>query len=168
MKTLRVALILGLAVGCATWAFASPGKRMKFVANDSGAVTVPAWPSGKPASSFFIESGWAGSVSEPASLGGFHWSAVGTFTVEDLSDTPWDIHVTGVRFVLDFGSGDTIQGTFSTQGSLNDTTWAINTSGPFVFTSGTGKFAKVKGAGTIAAQGTAQNATCPMTGWIEY
>jgi hypothetical protein len=167
MQKLCSGLVLSLTLVCATLAFADSPKRTTFVADDSGAVIVPAPPSGTPASAFFIENQWTGSVSNP-DLGAFTWTAIGTFSVQDLTDIPWNVHVHGVRFVLTFGDGSTIQGTFETKGTLNPESGVIDTTGDYVFTSGTGRFANVKGAGTIGAQGTAQNASCPMVGWIEY
>jgi hypothetical protein len=167
MMKLRTVLTMGLALGCAALVSAGSPRRVAFVADDSGPVTVPAPPSGTPASAFFIESDWKGSVSAP-NLGAFTWTAIGTFTVQDLADIPWNVRVHGIRFVLTFEDGSTIQGVFHTTGTLNPDSGVIDTSGTYVFTSGTGRFAKVKGAGTIAAQGTAQNAACPMSGWIEY
>jgi hypothetical protein len=167
MKKLRNTLVLGVALGCAALAFADSAKHQAFVAGCSGGVTVPAPPSGTPASTFFIESGWTGSVSEPA-LGNFTYTGVGTIAVEDLSQIPWNIRPHCVRFVMTFDDGSTIQGTFHTQGTLDPTTGVVSTSGSYEFISGTGKFAHVKGAGTVGAQGTAQNAFCPFIGWIEY
>ncbi len=168
MKKLSLVSVLGLALCCAAPAHAGPAKRVAFVADLSGAVEVPALPSGRPASSFWIENGWNGSVSEPAALGAFTWTAIGTFAVRDLNAIPWEARVDGVRFVLDFGDGNTIQGTFRAAGTLDPTTFVANFKGHYEFRSGTGNFVHVRGAGVIGAQGPAPSASGAMVGWIEY
>jgi hypothetical protein len=168
MKRFGAPVVLGLALACAALAFAGSAKHQAFVADCSGVAILLAPPSGTPASTFFEENDWTGSVSEPAALGTFTLTAIGTITVENPSQTIWNIHPDGVRFVMTFADGSTIQGTFKTHGTLDTAKGVVNTTGSYEFISGTGTFAHVKGAGTVGAQGTAADASCPFTGWIEY
>jgi len=181
MKIIRAALILGLALSAVS-VFAGP--RQKFVADEQGAVNVPVFPPlGTPPMAMFYEPDWQGTVSQPSGLSQltYTWTAFGEFTVADpdLSKTPWTIHVTGLRFTMTFYNGKTqdaqhlvgtIEGTFKTVGTLNPSDFTIHTTGTYAFTSGTGIFAHVRGAGTVGAVNSNNPGPfdCPMEGWIEY
>ena len=51
-------------------------------------------------------------------------------------------------------SGDEIDGTFETTGTF-DPVAGVFAQGPYTFTSGTGRFAQVRGTGVIAVHGSA-------------
>jgi hypothetical protein len=159
MKKLVSTIVLSFALGGATLALADPGVT-PFHADDSGAVVV----SGSSSPLDFSETGWTGHATH---LGAFAWEAAGTITVTGATGSVLDIKVHG-DFTMTAANGDTIYGYFDTTGTFDTGTGVIDTSGPYVFLGGTGRFALVEGAGTIAAIGTASDAACPMEGWIEY
>jgi hypothetical protein len=152
-------IVLGFALGSAALASADPGAR-PFHADDSGAVVV----TGLSSPFGFSETGWTGHATH---LGAFTWEATGSITVTGITGSLLDIKVHG-NFTLTAANGDTIYGFFDTTGTLDPVAGAVNTSGPYVFLGGTGRFTLVAGGGTIAATGTTSDASCPMNGWIEY
>lgn len=172
MKKVCAAMILSLGLSAVS-VFAS--QRMTFVADDQGPVDVPVFPPiGTPPTAMFYEPEWAGTVSKPSALSAltFTWTAFGTFTMTGTKGDVWDIRVQGITFVMTFDDKEasTIQGVFHTTGTLDPDTFDISSTGTYEFISGTGIFAKVKGAGTIGAETITAGSeyACPMTGWIEY
>jgi hypothetical protein len=152
-------ILLGFALGGAALTFADPGVR-PFHADDSGAVVV----TGLSSPFGFSETGWTG---EATHLGAITWEATGAITVTGVTGSLLDIEVHG-DFTLTAANGDTIYGFFDTTGTLDLVAGVVNTSGPYVFLGGTGRFAFVEGGGTIGAVGTTSEAFCPMNGWIDY
>jgi hypothetical protein len=156
-------IVLGFVLGSAAVALADTHKMpgvTPFRADDSGAVVV----TGISSPFNFSETGWEGQATH---LGAMAWEAAGTVTVTGVTGSLLDIKVHG-NFTLTAANGDTIYGFFDTTGTLDPVSEAVNTSGPYVFLGGTGRFTGVTGAGTIWATGTTSDASCPMIGWIAY
>jgi hypothetical protein len=165
MKRVRLGSILGLVLGCAALAAADPITRASFHSDDiKGPIIVSGAPLGKPAALGFAENMVPGSE---ATLGNISLTAFGTIVVQNPTQPVWDIRAQAVCTIW-FEDGSTILGSFRTTGTFDPATGIITTTGHYVFTSGTGKFARVRGAGTLGASGPVSDAVCHMDGWMEY